>query len=114
MVAFLRNRLWSVPGKVLVVWDGGPNHKGPVVRVFLRRNTRVHRERLPPDAPALNPVELVWSWLKYAQLSNFVPRDTDHLDDQILDRLIRLKCNPTLLRALWDGSELPFPEPPNE
>ncbi|WP_162667744.1 hypothetical protein [Gemmata massiliana] len=79
----------------------------------MRRNTRLHSDRLPPDAPALNPVELGWSGLKYAQRSDFVPRDTDHRNDRILDRLIRLKCNATLLRALWDGSELPFPEPPN-
>ncbi|WP_162271832.1 transposase [Gemmata sp. SH-PL17] len=46
-----------------------------MIRALLRRNTRVHLERLPPYAPELNPVELVWSWLKYAQLSNFVPRD---------------------------------------
>ena len=30
-------------------------------------------ERLPAYAPDLNPVEAVWSWLKYGQLANFVP-----------------------------------------
>ncbi|VTR95067.1 Transposase OS=mine drainage metagenome GN=B1A_05471 PE=4 SV=1: DDE_3 [Gemmata massiliana] len=72
VVAFLRNLLRSVPGNVLVVWDGGPAHEGPVIRARLRRNTRLHSDRLPPDAPALNPVELGWSGLKYAQRSDFV------------------------------------------
>lgn len=110
VVAFLRYLLRSLVGKVVVVWDGGTNHKGPVMRAFLRRNKRLWLERLPPYAPELNPVEHVWSWLKYGQLANFVPDDLGELDDEIIDRLIHLRCDPKLLRALWDGSNLPFPE----
>ena len=110
VVGFLRHLLQSLPGKVLVVWDGGPNHKGPVMREFLARNKRLWLERLPPYAPELNPVEWVWSWLKYGQLANFVPDDVAELDDKIIDRLMHLRCNPKLLRSLWDGSNLPFPE----
>jgi hypothetical protein len=110
VVRFLRHLLRALVGKVIVVWDGGPNHRGPVMRAFLTRNKRLWLERLPPYAPELNPVEAVWSWLKFGQLANFVPYDLAALDDKILDRLIRLKCDPELLRSLWDGSELPFPE----
>jgi len=110
VVEFLRFLLRSLPGKVIVVWDGGSNHKGPVVRKFLRRNKRLHLERLPAYAPELNPVEAVWSWLKYGQLSNFVADDLAWLDDKILDRLIRLRCDAKLLRSIWDGSTLPFPD----
>ena len=110
VVRFLRDLLRALVGKVVVVWDGGPNHKGPAMRAFLTRNKRLRLERLPPYAPQLNPVEAVWSWLKYGQLANFVPDDLAELDDKILDRLIRLRCEPRLLRALWNGSELPFPE----
>ena len=60
-------------GKVVVVWDGGPNHNGPAMREFLRKNRRLRLERLPAYSPHLNPVEAVWSWLKYGQLANFVP-----------------------------------------
>lgn len=110
VVGFLRHLLRSLPGKVIVVWDGGTNHKGPVMREFLARNKRLWLERLPPYAPELNPVEQVWSWLKYGQLANFVPDGLAELDDKIIDRLIHLRCDPKLLRSLWDGSELPFPE----
>lgn len=110
VVGFLRDLLRSLVGKVIVVWDGGPNHKGPLVRAFLARNRRLRLERLPPYAPELNPVEQVWGWLKYGQLANFVPDDLAELDDKILDRLIHLRCNHKLSRALWDRSELPFPE----
>jgi transposase len=40
-----------------------------VIREFLRRNTRLRLERLPAYAPDLNPVEFVWSWLKWGRLA---------------------------------------------
>jgi transposase len=109
VVPFLRDLLKSLRGKVVVVWDRGSNHKGPLIRAFLRRNTRLTLEPLPAYAPDLNPVEVVWSWLKYGQLANYVPDGIKALDNEILDRLIELKCDPNLLRNLWDGSDLPFP-----
>lgn len=110
VVGFLRDLLTHLRGKVTVVWDGGGNHRGPAVREFLRRNKRLTLERLPAYAPALNPVETVWSWLKYGQLANLVPDGVANLDDEIVERLIDLKIDPALLRNLWDGSDLPFPK----
>lgn len=92
-----------------MVWDRGNNHKGPVIREFLRKNRRLHLEMLPPWAPDYNPMEDVWSWLKYGELANFTPADIPELDDAVIDRLIQLKFDPDLLRALWDRSKLPFP-----
>jgi transposase len=109
----LVGKVRALVGKVIVVWDGGTNHKGPVMRAFLARNRRLHLERLPPYAPELNPVEQVWGWLKFGQLAHFVPDDLEELDDKILDRLIRLRCDPKLLRALWERSDLPFPNDPS-
>ena len=40
VVDFLRDLLKHLRGRVVVVWDGGPNHKGPAMREFLRRNRR--------------------------------------------------------------------------
>ena len=112
VVAFLRDLLRHLRGKVVVLWDGGPNHTGPLVREFLARNKRLRLERLPAYAPDLNPVEAVWSWLKWGRLANFAPDHLDELDDWIMEYLIELKHDPRLLRALWERSELPFPDPP--
>jgi putative transposase len=112
VVGFLRDLLRHLRGKVVVVWDGGGNHKGPVVRDFLRRNRRLTLERLPAYAPDLNPVEAVWSWLKYGRLANYVPGGVPELDDEVFDRLADLKFDPGLLRVLWDRSDLPFPGEP--
>jgi len=91
-----------------------PNHKGPLIRAFLRRNKRLTVERLPAYAPDLNPAEAVWSWLKYGQLANVVPDGVPELDDEVADRLIELKFDPGLLRLLWGRSDLPFPQSRSE
>jgi putative transposase len=114
VVRFLRDLLRHLRGKVIVVWDGGTNHKGPAIREFLSRNRRLWLERLPPYAPDLNPVEAVWSWLKYGKLSNFVPDDVHELDDWVIEYLVPLKCDAKLLRKVWRASELPFPAQPNQ
>lgn len=110
VVKFLRELLSLLRGKVVVVWDRGSNHKGPIVREFLTRNQRLRLERLPAYAPELNPVEPIWGWLKYGVRANFVPDDLDHLDDEVTDQLIELKFDSGLLRDLWDASDLPFPK----
>ncbi len=112
VVAFLRDLLRHLPGKVAVIWDGGGNHKGPVVRAFLRRNRRLRLMRLPAYAPDRNPVEAVWSWLTWGRLANYVPDALADLDDWAVEYLVELKHNPGLLRALWDRSDLPFPSAP--
>jgi hypothetical protein len=109
VVGFLRGLLRHLRGKVVVVWDRGSNHKGPVVREFLRRNRRLRLEYLPGYAPDLNPVEAVWAWLKHGKLANFVPKNVHDLDEWVAEYLVPLKCDAGLLRAIWDGSELPFP-----
>ena len=109
VVEYLRDLLKHLRGNVIVVWDNGPNHRGEAIREFLRKNKRMRLEMLPPWALDHNPVEAVWSWLKYGELANFAPLDLGQLDDEIVDRLIELKFSPGLITALWDRSELPFP-----
>ena len=67
---------------------------------------------MPAYAPDLNPVEAVWSWLKYGQLANFVPDGVGDLDDEVIDRRIELKSDPGLLRVLRERSGLPLPQKP--
>jgi transposase len=65
---------------VIVVWDGGPMHKGEPIRKLCADYPRLQLERLPPYAPDLNPVEYLWSHLKYGKMANFVPDDVFQLD----------------------------------
>lgn len=108
VVAFLEGLLRHLRGKVVVVWDGGSNHKGPLVRDLLSRYPRLHLERLPAYAPDLNPVEFLWGHLKYGLMANFVPRDARDLDRVVSAHLGRLEGQPAMIKSLWRGSKLPF------
>jgi len=108
VVAFLRDLLRHLRGKVIVAWDGGSNHKGPLIRELLSQYPRLHLERLPAYAPDLNPVEMIWSHLKYGLMANFVPQDVRHVDRVLVGHMTRLRDQPGLIRSLWKGSKLPF------
>lgn len=109
IAGFLRVLLQRLRGRVIVLWDGGSNHKGPFVRTVGADCPRLHLERLPAYAPDLNPVEFVWSYLKHGCMANFIPEEVRHLDQMVQSHLHTLKRSPGLLKQLWKGSKLPFP-----
>ncbi len=81
VVAFLRQLLRQVRGKLLVIWDGAPIHRCQPVKDFLAAGVakRLHLERLPAYAPELNPDEGVWNLLKRGELKNRCCHDLDEL-----------------------------------
>jgi transposase len=105
---FLRNLLTRLRGAVIVVWDGGPMHKGEAIRAVLRDFPRLSLERLPPYTPELNPVEYLWNHLKYGTLSNFMPDDLFHLDTVLKQRLCRARKSSARLRSFFIQSGLPL------
>lgn len=106
---FLRALLAEVPGDVVVLWDGGPMHKGEPIRQLLRDYPRLCIVRLPPYCPHFNPVEYLWAWLKYGQVPNFAPPDACVLEQVVRGHLTAAQHNAKLLRGFWDHCELPNP-----
>ena len=105
---FLRYLLRRLPGKVIVVWDGGPMHKGDHIRQVLEDFPRLSLERLPPYAPDLNPVEYLWSHLKYGKLPNFTPDDVFQLDATINEHIQTARASPEWLIGYFKAANLPF------
>lgn len=105
---FLRYLLHCLPGKMIVVWDGGPMHKGDRIRQVLHDFPRLSLERLPPYAPDLNPVEYLWGYLKYGKLPNFTPDNVFQLDATLNDHLNRTRKSPEKLNGYFDAAKLPF------
>jgi len=105
---FLRRLLRYLRGPVIVVWDGGPMHKGQAIRQLLHDYPRLSLQRLPPYAPELNPVEALWNHLKYGKLANFLPDDVIQLNAVVRNRLNHAKCSPDRIRSFWESSHLPF------
>ena len=110
VTAFLEAMLHDLPGRFVVVWDGGPMHKGEPIRALEAHfGDRLSLERLPPFAPMLNPVEQLWSWLKYSRLNNFAPRDPAELDGRVIAEQRAVRGDQRFLRNLFHASELPIP-----
>jgi transposase len=105
---FLRALLKRLRGAVIVVWDGGPMHKGDAIRAVLKDFPRLWLERLPPYSPELNPVEYLWNHLKYGALPNFVPDDVFHLNGVLKQRLHRARQSSQRLRSFFKHSGLPI------
>lgn len=101
IVRFLRLLLRKISGKLLVIWDGAPIHRGQAIKVFLARGAakRLQLEQLPGYAPELNPDEGIWNLLKRVELKNICCRDLAHLATQLLQAKERLRHKRPLIRA---------------
>ena len=107
---FLSGALQWLSGPLLVIWDGGSMHKGgPISELVAESKGRLDLERLPPHAPKLNPVEQVWTWLKYDRLCNFAPQDAHDLNEAVIRELDPIREDQQRLRNFFHASDLPLP-----
>jgi transposase len=110
VTVFLELLLAEVGGRLVLIWDGGPMHRGePIQELLAAQAHRLSLEPLPPYAPELNPVEPAWSWLKYGRLCNFSPKNVQQLHSHVLKELRHLGTNQTLLRGFFKASQLEIP-----
>ena len=108
VATFLRGLLKHLRGKVIVVWDNGSMHKGDALRQLREDFPRLSIEWLPPYAPELNPVEQLWSHLKFGHCANLIPDDLQHLDDEATDFLVDTRFHPKRLQSY--GAATPLAE----
>ena len=103
VVAFLRQLLRQLPGKLLVVWDGASIHRCQEVKDFLAQGAarRLQLERLPASAPELNPAEGVWNLLKRKELKNRCCQDLSELRWELGLAIRRLQRRRHLIRACF-------------
>jgi transposase len=101
VVRFLRYLLELIPHPLLVIWDGGPIHRGQPVKDLLVAvgPDRVWVEQLPSYAPELNPDEGIWQYLKRVELRNVCCRSLDHLRAALREAIIRLCGRPNLIHS---------------
>jgi len=101
VVGFLHVLLRKIRGKVLVIWDGSPIHKGQPIKDFLAAGAakRLHLERLPGYAPDLNPDEGIWNYLKRVELKNRCCRDLAELRLELRRAKERLRHKREIIRS---------------
>ena len=103
---FVRELVKHLRGPVIVVWDNGPMHKGDSIRQLLADCTQLSIEYLPPYAPELNPVEQLWSHLKYNRLANFTPPNVRALDQTITQVLMETTEDNHRLKSFYQATPL--------
>lgn len=104
----LRSLLHHVPGPVILLWDQGQIHKGPVIREVLLENPRLQTAFFPKYAPELNPVEQVWHDFK-SHTANSMPQDKHDIQVSIHANIYRVRRSQDKLRSFILASELPSP-----
>jgi transposase len=93
VVRFLKHLMRQIPGKLLVIWDGSPIHRGRAVKDFLAggASRRLMLEQLPGYAPDLNPDEGVWKHLKCVELKNLCCESVSELKIELRKAKERLR-----------------------
>lgn len=107
VVRFLQHLLRHLPGRLLVIWDGAPIHRGQAVKDFPAAGAaeRLQVESLPGYAPELNPDEGTWNDLKRVELRNRACQTLADLGAALRQAAARLRRKRPILRAClhWDG-----------
>ncbi len=93
VVRFLRHLMRQVPGKLLIIWDGSPIHRGGAVKDFLASGAslRLKLEQLPGYAPVLNLEEGIWKHLKCVELKNLCCQSVSELKVELRKAKERLR-----------------------
>ena len=98
---FLDRLRHKLDAPITLIWDEIRIHSAEPVREWLSRHPSVEVEQLPPYAPELNPVDYVWSYVKYGRLANYCPHDTVELRERVTAELTGVSKHPRLLRSLF-------------
>src|SRR5262245_29652242 len=107
VVAFLDELRRELPGPLTVIWDRHNIHsRSRLVKGWLARQEGVVLEDLPAYAPALNPDEMAWAWLKYGRLCNLTPADVRELRDHLLAELDWATFDQELLAGFFNHAHL--------
>jgi transposase len=103
VVPFLRVVWRKIRGKLLVIWDGAPIHRGQPIKDYLRRGAakRRHLEPLPGYAPDRTPAEGIWNDLKRVELANRCCADLDALGLALRQAKERLRHKRNVLHACF-------------
>lgn len=101
VVRVLKHRLRQIAGKLLIIWDGSPIHRGQPIKDFLAQGgaKRIQLEQFPGYAPELNPDEGIWNYLKRVELRNVCCRDLTHVRRELRLATARLRHKRQVIRG---------------
>ncbi|MEO6039803.1 MAG: IS630 family transposase [Saprospiraceae bacterium] len=94
--------------KIILIWDGAKIHNSaPVKEYLIHHPGKIHLERLPAYSPELNPMELMWAYLKKS-MSNQIFLNLDQLEEAVCEELTKIKNNRKLVQSFFRKKEIGF------
>ena len=109
ILQFLRQLCRALRVPIALIWDRLQAHRGEPVKGWLASNRhRIRAELLPPYAPELNPVELIWGHTKHHALANFAPFELQDLAMQTHLSVLAIGDDQPLLRSFLRHCALSF------
>jgi len=106
IVPFIDHIRRQLRGPLSIIWDAIPIHRAAPVRYFFRKHPTIVHELFPRYAPALNPVDKIWFYVKFDRLANFAPDSLSVLRGHVKAELHRLRHRPEILRSLFHMTRL--------
>ncbi len=100
ILAFLQALRRTLHVPIALIWDRLLAHQTePVAGWLVRHCHQVRVHLLPPYAPELNPVELIWGYTKTNPLANFAPLELHDLVMQTQLATLAVGDDQALLRS---------------
>ena len=100
ILAFLKQLRRTLRAPMAVIWDRLRAHRfEPVAGWLVKHRHQLRAHLLPPYAPELNPVELIWGYAKANPLANFAPLELDDLVMQTQLAAYAIGADESLLRS---------------
>jgi transposase len=112
LVEFLKMLRRKIGRRLLVIWDGLPQHRSKVVTDYLQStNGEIAVEYLPGYAPELNPTEYVWGYMKQHELANLCRDTISEIQAFAVNRLRSMQRRVALVASFWKQSTLTVCQP---
>lgn len=105
---FVHQLLHHLHGPIVLLWDQGRIHKGPLFAKLREDHPRLHTEWFPGYAPELNPVEFIWCDYKGHSANSLLLKKRD-IKNHLLRSTRRVRRSQDRLRAFVLASDLPSP-----
>lgn len=99
VVIFIDELSHKLKGQMTVVWDEISIHRGSEMKRYLSDHPLIEVVEFPSYAPELNPVDLVWGYVKYNRLANYCSNNLEEMRAMLIPEFERLKRRRKLLRS---------------
>ena len=100
VLAFVKELRRTLRVPITLIWDRLRAHyMEPVAGLLTHHRSDMRAYLLPPYAPELNPVELIWGYAKTHRLANFAPLELDDLVMQTQLAIYAIGDDQSLLRS---------------